>query len=428
MTNSAGGDAGSAATTGTKPQRTPQPVTPAARRVAGGRRNPSVAGYVPDPIPTWLRVMAGWGWRLLIVAAAVALVFYVLSQVRLLVVAVFIALVFTSVLRPVVNVFARVMWRWLAVLLALLLSIAVVGGLITYVVASVAGQWQDLADQFDNGIQQILDFLNGGPFHLHLTTDNFNDWLDKGRQWITDHSGDIASTAFSQVASVAEVFTCLALAIFCTIFFLARGSEMWTWFLNQTPEPAREPLTLAGGAGWYAFSGYARGTVIIALTDGLLAGIWLTILGIPLAAPLAVLVFVGAFIPLVGAPGAMIIAMIVALATKGVWAALLVGVGIALIGQLEGHVLQPLIMGKQVSLHPVVVALSVTAGTLVGGLLGAIVAVPLVGVTWAVFSRLHTPDPPMTVEESTSEVAGVELDPGEKLPHAGTAPDDDETE
>ena len=412
MTNGAAGDQ---ATTGA-PSSGPKPpsgVSPAARRVAGARRNPSVVGVVPDPVPLWLRTVAGWIWRLLLLIVGVALVFWATSQVRLLFIALFIAFVFTSVLRPVVKAFDRVMWRWLAVLLALLLAIAVVGGLVTYVVASVAGQWTDLAEQFNQGVQQILDFLNGSPFHLNLQTSDLNDWVDKGRTWLTDHSGDIASTAFSQAGSVAEVFTGLALAIFCTIFFLARGTEMWTWFLNQMPARSREPLMAAGGAGWYTFSGYARGTVIIALTDGVLAGIWLTILRVPLAAPLAVLVFIGAFIPLIGAPLAMVVAMIVALATHGVWAAVLVGLGIALIGQLEGHVLQPLVMGRQVSLHPVVVACSVTAGTLIGGLLGAIIAVPLVAVTWSVYSRLHTPDPPMGADEDEEEAEdAVEPPPG----------------
>jgi predicted PurR-regulated permease PerM len=405
MTNGAAGDQAAtsapAPSSGAKP---PSGVSPAARRVAGARRNPSVVGVTPDPVPLWLRTMAGWIWRLLLIIVAVALVFWATSQVRLLFIALFVAFVFTSVLRPVVNMFHRVMWRWLAVLLTLLVAFAVVGGLVTYVVASVAGQWEDLANQFNAGLQQILDFLNGSPFHLNLQLSDVNDWVDKGREWLTQHSGDIASTAFSQAGSVAEVFTGLALAIFCTIFFLARGTEMWTWFLNQMPAASREPLLAAGGAGWYTFSGYARGTVIIALTDGILAGIWLTILRVPLAAPLAVLVFIGAFIPLIGAPLAMVVAMIVALATHGVWSAVLVGIGIAMIGQLEGHVLQPLVMGRQVSLHPVVVACSVTAGTLIGGLLGAIIAVPLVGVTWAVYSRLHTPDPPMEPDEPAEAV------------------------
>ena len=164
----------------------------------------------------------------------------------------------------------------------------------------------------------------------------------------------------------------------------------------------RDSWKTAGGAGWYTFSGYTRGTVIIAVTDGILAFILLSILRVPLSAPLAVLVFIGAFIPLIGAPLAMVIAMIVALAANGLLSAAFVGIGIALIGQFEGHILQPIVMGKQVAIHPVVIALAVTAGTLTAGILGAVISVPLVAVCWAIFSRLRTLDPPMEEDERTT--------------------------
>lgn len=201
---------------------------------------------------------------------------------------------------------------------------------------------------------------------------------------------------------------------------------MWVWFLNQLPARGRSSWLVAGEAGWSTFSGYTRGTVIIAITDGLLAFVLLSILGVPLAAPLAVLVLIGAFIPLIGAPAAMVIAMIVALAANGVIQAAVVGIGIALIGQFEGHVLQPLVMGKQVSLHPVVVALAVTGGTLSAGILGAVIAVPLVSVAWAVYSRLHTLDPPMTDEaeqgagDEPPDEPGQDADEQEPKPAAAT--------
>ncbi|OZB48780.1 MAG: hypothetical protein B7X40_06420 [Cellulomonas sp. 14-74-6] len=184
------------------------------------------------------------------------------------------------------------------------------------------------------------------------------------------------------------------------------------------PARVRESWQTAGGAGWYTFSGYTRGTVIIALVDGLLAFILLTVVQVPLAAPLAVLVLMGAFIPLIGAPTAMAVAMIVALAALGPIQAGIVGLGIAGIGQFEGHVLQPLVMGKQVSLHPVAVAIAVATGTLSAGILGAVIAVPLVAVSWAVFSKLRTMDPPM-VDEAEAE---AEARPVEQAEHI----DDDE--
>ncbi|WP_435736118.1 AI-2E family transporter [Cellulosimicrobium sp. PMB13] len=373
-----------------------------ARKVAGARRNPSVVGY-DDTVPAWLRTTAGWSWRLLMVVAAVALIFYATAQVQLVFVAVFLALVITSVLRPVTDFYARVMPRGLATALAILSAVLFIAGLLTYIITSVAGQWQSLAEQFDQGISQILDLLENGPLPVTITSDDFEGWIENGRQWLTEHGGDIASQAAASAGSVFEAFAAVALAIFCTVFFLARGKDLWTWFLNQLPARSRDSWKIAGGAGWYTFSGYARGTVIIAIIDGILAGILLAILGVPLAAPLAVLVFIGAFIPIIGAPLAMIIAAVVALAAEGIVTALIVTVGIALIGQFEGHILQPLIMGAQVSLHPVVVALAVTAGTLLAGILGAVVSVPLVAVAWAVFSKLRHKDPPMEDEIPTAK-------------------------
>ncbi|RHA41010.1 AI-2E family transporter [Cellulomonas rhizosphaerae] len=379
-------------------------VAPPARKVAGARRNPNALGIDEQTAPRWLRSLAGVSWRLILVVIAIFFVFYAVWHVLLLFIALFLACVFTAVLRPLVEWLSKVMPRGLATGLGLLSGIAFFLGLLTYVGYSIIDQWDDLSKQFSTGITQITDFLESGKLPFTITNEQIVKWIDSGQQWLQDHAGELATQAAARAGSVVEIFTALALAIFCTVFFLARGKEMWTWFLNQLPARHRETWKIAGGAGWYTFSGYTRGTVIIALTDGALAFTLLLILGVPLAAPLAVLVFIGAFIPLVGAPTAMVVAMIVALAANGLWSAVAVGVGIALIGQFEGHILQPFIMGKQVSIHPVVIALAVTAGTLTGGLLGAVIAVPLVAVFWAIFSRLRTIDPPMSEDDADDDV------------------------
>ncbi|WP_421741749.1 AI-2E family transporter [Cellulomonas sp.] len=383
------------------------PASPTARKVAGARRNPSAYG-TEHTAPRWLRGTAGVSWRLLVVIAMVALIFYATSKVQLLFIAVFLAFVFTAVLRPVVDFLARWIPRGLATALGILGGIVFFLGLLTYVGYSIANQWTDLTKQFSDGIDQITEFLENGPLPFTITNDQIAEWISNGQQWVQEHAGDLAGQAAAGAGSVVEVFTALALAIFCTVFFLARGREMWTWFLNQLPTRVRESWKTAGGAGWYTFSGYTRGTVIIAVTDGMLAFILLSILRVPLSAPLAVLVFIGAFIPLIGAPLAMVIAMIVALAANGLLSAAIVGIGIALIGQFEGHILQPIVMGKQVSIHPVVIALAVTAGTLTAGILGAVISVPLVAVCWAIFSRLRTLDPPMEEDESDDDVEPVD--------------------
>lgn len=374
----------------------------AAKKVAGARRNPSVVGF-EQTAPQWLRVMAGWSWRVLVLVAAIALVFWATSRVLLLFIAVFLALVFTAVLRPVVDYLDRFMPRGVATALSLVMSILVVAGLFAYVGLSVAGQWESLGEQFNTGIGTILAFLEDSPLHLTVTQTDVQSWIASGQEWLQDNSSTVASQALTSAGSVAQVLTALALATFCTVFFVTRGSEMWLWFLNQMPARMREPWHTGGGVAWYTFSGYTRGTFIVAAADGVLAAIILLILGVPLAAPLAVLVFIGAFIPLIGAPLAMVVAMVVALAANGIINAILVGVGIALIGQFEGHVLTPLVMGKQVSLHPVVVALGVTAGTLVAGILGAVISVPLIAVAWAVFAKLRRVDPPTDYSELNRE-------------------------
>ncbi len=364
-----------------------------------------------DGAPRWMRKAAGISWRLLVILAVVVLLVYATARIQLVFVAVFLALVFSSVLRPVVNLLARRIPRPLAVLAAMLGSLAAIGGLVTYVVQSVRGQWDRLSQEFYAGTQDLLSQLEHLPFGLSVTSEQIQEWLAQAEEWLQENQQSLIDRAASGAAqgagSLFEVFATIALATFCTVFFLARGSQMWEWFVNQLPGRVRETWVVGGEVAWYTFSGFARGTVLVALADGVLAFIILTICQVPLAAPLAVLVFIGAFIPLVGAPAAMVIAMIVALATQGWLIAIVVGIGIALVGQFEGHVLQPLIMGKQVSLHPVAVALSVTAGTLVAGILGAVIIIPIVAVVWAVYAKLRNLDPPMTTDEMSAIKARV---------------------
>ncbi|GAA2231430.1 AI-2E family transporter [Promicromonospora sukumoe] len=372
------------------PRPAPHPAEPQrdpARRDLD-RRDSARPDSAPPP---WLRTSAGWSWRLILLVAGIALVFWAVTRVLIVFVAVFLALVFTAVLNPLTDLYARVMPRALATAASILSAILVVGGLVTYVVVSVAGQWERLAGEFNTGIDQIVGLIENNSLPLNVQVDTRDQWIDDAARWIQENAQTLVGRAAESAGSIVEGIAVLALSIFCTVFFLASGGAMWRWFMQQVPARTRGRWSDAADVGWYTFSGYTRGTVLVAITNGILAGIFLSILGVPLSAPLAVLVFIGTFIPLIGAPLAMIIAAVVALAADGLLTALIVTLGIAGIGQLEGHVLQPLIMGKQVSLHPVVVALGVTCGTVVGGILGAIVAVPLIAVAWAVYSTLRKP-------------------------------------
>lgn len=357
------------------------------------------ARTVKTVIPLWLQRAGLGSWAIIGMLVVISLVVFAIVRIAAVFIAIFVALLLTAILNPLVNLLSRSVNRWVSVVVALLGFIAVFLGLLTLVVTSVAGQWGRMAAQFSNGVNMIADFAQSLPFHVTLTAEDITTWtsglMTRAQSWIATNWGSLATDLLSNVGTIATVFTIIALAIFVTIFFLHSGSQMWRWFLNLLPDRFRASTHRAATAGWGTFSGYARGTMIVAGTDGILAALFLWIIGVPVAPALGVLVFIGAFIPLFGAPLAMLVAMVVALATGGIWKAALVGIGIALIGQLEGHVLQPLIMGHQVSLHPVVVGVGVAIGTLTAGLVGAIIAIPVIGVIWAVYGELHEGDPPI---------------------------------
>lgn len=368
--------------------------------MAAGETFPTSAPRQSSGVPHWLSKAGKSAWFLIGIGIVVAALVYGTVHIIPVFIAVFIALVFTALLNPVVGFLSGHISRWVAVVISILGAFAIFLGMLAFVVTSVAGQWKNLYQQVNNGVDMIVSFMDSVPFlHVTLTDAQVNEWIqnlvNSGQKYLTTNWQSLAKEALSNAGSIAIFFTIVALSVFLTLFFLHSGASMWRWFLNMLPTRSRLNVHKGAQAGWSSFSGYARGTLIIAFTDGLMAWAYLEIVRVPLAPALGVLVMIGAFIPMVGAPIAMVVAMIVALAVGGIWKAALVGIGIALIGQLEGHVLQPLIMGRQVSLHPVVVGIGVVSGTLVGGLLGAIVVIPFLGVIWAVFNALYHRDPPI---------------------------------
>ncbi|MFC8798583.1 AI-2E family transporter [Promicromonospora sp. NPDC057138] len=351
---------------------------------------PNAAPAAPVPATfgaPWLRSTGDLAWKLVGIVVAVALVFYVVSLVQLVFVALFLALVFTTVLLPLGDLYDRVMPRGLAMTASLLTAVLAVGGLVTYVVSSVVSRWEELATEFGTGLTDLAVLVTDIPILAGLGTPR--KWLEDGGAWLQANAGDYAATAAASAGSIAEGVTAVVLAVFCTVFFLTQGGRMWRWVLSLVPADRHERWEAAAGAGWTAFSGFTRGMFFVALSDGVIAGVFLTVVGVPLALPLSVVVFLGAFVPMIGPVAAIVVSVLVALAAKGPVLALVVLIGMVVVAQIDANVLQPLITGKQVSLHPVVMALVVAAGSVLGGLLGAVVAVPLTAVTWAVFSTLR---------------------------------------
>mgnify|MGYP003584375350 CR=1 FL=1 len=335
-----------------------------------------------DDVPRGLRVAASYSWRLLVIGTVIYAAVSLLSRLEFVVIAVFIGLVITALVGPFVRVLDRFLPRGLAVAIGLVVSITVILGVFTFIGAEVAGQLPTLSAKFRSGIQEIEDWLQDGP--LHWDASRIETYAEELRNWVDANQATLAERAIGGAGTVAEVLTAFILAIFTSIFFLAGGERIWDWLLSLVSRRQRPRVDGAGMVAWGTFAGYTRGIVIVAGTNAVLVAIGLTILRVPLSVPLALLVFFASFIPIVGAPIAMIVAAIVALAAQGPLTALGVIVMIALIGQFEGHVLQPLVMAKAVSIHPLAVALAVAAGTVLAGIVGAVIAVPVVSVIYAV--------------------------------------------
>ncbi|MGW3571703.1 AI-2E family transporter [Streptomyces sp. NPDC000941] len=343
-----------------------------------------------DLVHPGLRLAAAYAWRLLVVGALVYAAFKVLGRFELVAVAVFLGLVVTALLRPLADLLERLVPRPLAVAVALIGSIVVVLGLLALVGSVAAAEAGRLVGEFRGGVGRISRWLEQPPFRIkHGTLQGLHERIST---FVATHRGALISRALSGANRVVEALTGAALALFCSVFFIYGGDRMWQWFHAQLPETAQSPWDRGARAAWSTFAGYTRGIIIVAASNAAMVGIALFLLRVPLALPLTVLVFFATFIPLIGAPIALAVATVVALAGRGPVIAAAVLVLIVVIGQIEGHVLHPLVMSWAVQLHPVVVAISVIGGSLVAGVIGAVVAVPMVSVVWSVVRTLRTED------------------------------------
>lgn len=358
------------------------------RRIAPRRRDPGRSRPAVNPL---LRSAAGYAWRLLVVGGAAYAVFVLVERLQLIAIAVFVALVVTSVLRPVADRLARAVPRKLAVLAAILGALVLVAGLLALIGEAVAVEAPNLRREFRSGLDRMEHWLEQPPFHVHPAA--LSDLQKNIGNYLSTHRATLVSTAVSGAGRVVEVATGSALALFCSVFFIHSGDRMWHWVAQQAPGGARARLDRAARAAWRAFAGYTRGIFIVAASNAAMVGVSLYLLRVPLALPLTLLEFFATFVPLIGSPVAMAVAAVVGLAARGPVTAAIVLVLIVVIGQVEGHVLQPLVMGWAVRLHPVVVALSVIAGDILAGIPGAVVAVPVVSVAWSIVRELRTAPP-----------------------------------
>ncbi|MGW6771225.1 AI-2E family transporter [Streptomyces sp. NPDC055037] len=351
---------------------------------------PSVSAK-PDPvaaIPWGMRVAGEAAWRLLVLAGLVWVLMRVIGAVQLVVMAFAAGLLITALLQPTVAWLKRHgMPRGLATALTAVAGFVLMGLVGWFVVWQVMENIDDLSNRVTDGINELKRWLLDSPFHV--TEGQINDIAKTLSDAVGSNTEKITSAGLQGLTVIVELLTGIVLAMFSTLFLLYDGRKIWHWTLKLVPAQAREGVAGAGPRAWRTLTAYVRGTVLVALIDALFIGLGLYFLNVPLAVPLAVFIFLGAFIPLVGALVSGALAVVVALVTQDVFTALMVLCVVLGVQQIEGHVLQPFILGRAVRVHPLAVVLSVAIGSLVAGIGGAVVAVPVVAVTNTVVGYLR---------------------------------------
>jgi len=362
-------------------------------------------------VPWALDLAAAWAWRLIIITLAGYGIYWVVSFFSVITLPLVIALLITALTTPAVDALTRVgVPRGLASIVMVLGGLAAIAALLSFAGQQVATGAEDLADSTVEGLGKIRDWLQDGP--LNASDSQIQDYIQIAQDAIrnqTEDGGALRSVGEIGTA-VGHVFAGFFIVLFSTYFFLADGGRIWAWIVRLAPRAARERVDSSGRVAWISLTQFVRATVIVALVDSIGIMIVAAILGVPFVLALGVLVFLGAFIPLVGATVAGSVAVLVALVDQGPITALLMLGGVILVQQIEGHVLQPFLMGRWVSVHPLGVILALGCGVLVGGVAGALVAVPLAAAVNAVVQHLaaHTSpgdDPVEELEEDYEEIS-----------------------
>lgn len=349
-------------------------------------RHPSDSGSDPDRQPqvalpqfpgAVLRIAGDYAWRLIVVGVVVFFGVRLLTDLSLVVIPFVISLLVAALLSPLAMRMRRAgAGRAVATALTMLVAVVIFGGLLTVVIVRAAEQAPQLGNEINNLLPHVKRWLIDGPLKINANTvDNLSSTISKA---VSKNSATIASAALSTGKTVLEFVSGLLLVIFCTIFLVYDGDRVWNFLLRGIPHSARREAEAAGVAAWATIGYYIRGTLIVATFHGVIVAITLTVLGVPLSFPLAVLVGVGSFVPLVGAIVTGIFAVAVAGLAKGLVAAIVMTAVLLLDNQIEAHLLQPFVVGRYVRVHPLAVVLSLAAGAILFGIVGAVVAVPVV--------------------------------------------------
>ena len=343
-------------------------------------------------VPSWLQTAAAWSWRLLLLAVAIYLIARVLGILYIVVVPCVAALLLTAVLQPLTSRLRRAGLPALAATwVTLLIAAVVLSGLVMLVANRASADYPTLLAEAKHTTAQVQSWLAGPPFHIKNS--NVQKFLNNIPSYLSKHKTLVEGTVVTGGKIASEFFAGLVLMLFVAFFLIKDGDRIWNWLLGAMRTSTARRVDRAGHAAWLAVVYYMRGTVAVAAIHALVIGLVLWIMGVPLALPLAVLVFLAAFVPLVGLLVAGALAIVVTLATKG-WVDAVILLGILIVeDQLEAHLLQPQVVGKMIRLHPLAVILSLAVGGVVAGIPGAVVAVPIVAVITRALPELRRSEP-----------------------------------
>jgi predicted PurR-regulated permease PerM len=377
--------------------------------MALGRAKPSASKVMApgpraeDSIPHGVRVAGAWSWRLLAIVGVIGVFIFLVSQLREIVIPFMIAILLAALLVPFVKFLVRHGWpKGLAVAVAEVGILAIVAGLVVLVVFQIRSGFPDLQRQSITAYDQLKAYLLASPFHL--TESDINGYLGQVWSAIQKDSQALLSGAVSVGSSATRFLAGLLLTLFATLFLLIDGKGIWQWVVRLFPRKARPAIDGSGRAGWVTLTNFVRVQIFVAFVDAVGIGLGAYILGLffggfPLVIPIAIAVFLGSFIPVVGAVLTGILAVFIALVYLNPFAALIMlGIVIA-VQQVEGHVLQPFIMGNAVKVHPLAVVFAVAAGGFLAGIPGALFAVPVVAAVNVMINYIArgewrtTPDP-----------------------------------
>ncbi|ROQ50568.1 putative PurR-regulated permease PerM [Rathayibacter sp. PhB152] len=329
--------------------------------------------------------------QVLVVLALAAVLVLAMTQLTLVLIPVLIAIILASAIHPVLAWMRRkgvpsILATWIA-LIGLLAILGAIGWLIT---VAVRNQWDELVSSASDGIASLQDYVQHLPFQID------EQQIEDARQSVVDFltSSSFGSGALAGAAAAANFVTGLVLMIVVLFFFMKDGPKIWEFLLRPFTGSSYDRAKRVGGKTVDVLGGYIRGTATVAAVDAIGIGVALAILQVPLALPLAVIVFLTAFIPIVGATAAGILAALVALVANGPLAALIVIIVVIAVNQLEGNFLQPVVMARSLKLHPLIVLIALTIGTVLAGIVGAVLAVPIAAVAWGIVSVWNGPDRP----------------------------------